>query len=129
MNILLISECNKKALSETRRVIDQFAERKGRRTWQTQITKDGLAMLRKLLNKTARRNTAVACYRIYGKNHTELLWLLGNRKRFNSEGTVPTNSTRRNILRSEDENAMRSISAISAKIDEKKKKTIRALSS
>ena len=42
MNILLISQCNKKALVETRRVLDQFAERKGERTWQTAITLQGL---------------------------------------------------------------------------------------
>lgn len=104
MNILLISECSKQALPETRRVLDQFAERKGQRTWQTPITYEGLKTLRILLKKTARRNTAVACYRTYGKNHTELMWIVGSRKRFNEDGTVPTNTTRRNILRSEDEN-------------------------
>ncbi|MEF1218667.1 hypothetical protein REH76_12800, partial [Photobacterium damselae] len=62
MNILLISECNKQALPETRRILDQFAERKGSRTWQTPITFEGLKTLRMLLKKTARRNTAVACY-------------------------------------------------------------------
>ena len=62
MNILLISECSKKALLETRRILDQFAERKGERTWQTAITQDGLTTLRKLLRRSARRNTAVACH-------------------------------------------------------------------
>jgi CRISPR-associated endonuclease/helicase Cas3 len=38
MNILLISQCNKNALKETRRILDQFAERRGDRTWQTPIT-------------------------------------------------------------------------------------------
>ncbi|MEZ8147732.1 type I-F CRISPR-associated helicase Cas3f [Enterovibrio norvegicus] len=104
MNILLISECSKQALPETRRVLDQFAERKGQRTWQTPITYEGLKTLRILLKKTARRNTAVACYRTYGKNHTELMWIVGSRKRFNEDGTVPTNTTCRNILRSGDEN-------------------------
>lgn len=34
MNILLVSQCEKRALSETRRILDQFAERRGERTWQ-----------------------------------------------------------------------------------------------
>ena len=38
MNILLISQCDKRALTETRRILDQFAERRGDRTWQTPIT-------------------------------------------------------------------------------------------
>ena len=104
MNILLISQCNKKALPETRRVLDHFAERKGDRTWQTAITQQGLVTLRKMLKKNARRNTAVACHRIGGKNSSELLWIVGNVGKFNEDGTVPTNTTQRNILRSDDEN-------------------------
>ncbi|WP_159566578.1 type I-F CRISPR-associated helicase Cas3f [Budvicia diplopodorum] len=103
MNVLLISQCHKKALTETRRIVDQFAERCGDRTWQTVITAQGLDTLRKLLRKTARRNTAVACYWTHGKNNTELLWVVGNRNAFNAQGRVPTNRTQRNILRKTDE--------------------------
>ncbi|WP_261817606.1 type I-F CRISPR-associated helicase Cas3f [Vibrio gallicus] len=112
MNILLISECSKQALVETRRVLDQFGERKGQRTWQTPITYEGMKTLRMLLKKRARKNTAVACYRIYGKNHTELMWVVGKRSKFNLEGTVPTNRTQRNILRAGDESNMHSNQAI-----------------
>ncbi len=104
MNILLISQCNKRALTETRRILDQFAERRGERTWQTPITKDGLDTLRQLLKKTARKNTAVACHWIRGQDHSELLWIVGDASQFNSQGAVPTNMTRRNILRQGDEN-------------------------
>ncbi|HGM5489055.1 TPA: type I-F CRISPR-associated helicase Cas3f [Serratia fonticola] len=113
MNILLIAQCNKKALVETRRILDQFAERKGDRTWQTAITLEGLNTLRKLLRKTARRNTAVACHWIKGGNQTELLWIVGNLRSFNSEGSVPTNTTDRDILRSQDENSWHSVETIS----------------
>lgn len=112
MNILLISECSKQALVETRRVLDQFAERKGQRCWQTPITYEGMKTLRMLLKKSARKNTAVACYRIYGKNHTELMWVVGKRSKFNLEGTVPTNRTQRDILRANDESQMHSNQAI-----------------
>lgn len=104
MNILLVSQCSKKALKETRRVIDQFAERTGDRTWQTAITEQGLTTLRRLLKKTARRNTSVACHWIRSGNRTDLKWIVGNPRRFNSEGCVPTNVTGRDILRSKDEN-------------------------
>ncbi|MCA6215894.1 type I-F CRISPR-associated helicase Cas3 [Ideonella sp. B7] len=103
MNVLLISQCDKRALTETRRILDQFAERRGDRTWQTPITQDGLDTLRRLLRKTARKNTAVACHWIRGIDHSELLWVVGDRRRFNEQGAVPTNSTRRNVLRSADE--------------------------
>lgn len=104
MNILLVSQCDKRALTETRRILDQFAERHGDRTWQTSITQDGLATLRRLLRKSARKNTAVACHWIRGRDHSELLWIVGDGRRFSAEGAVPTNVTTRNVLRSEDEN-------------------------
>ncbi|HHH1370137.1 TPA: type I-F CRISPR-associated helicase Cas3f [Yersinia enterocolitica] len=113
MNILLVAQCNKRALVETRRILDQFAERKGDRTWQTAITLEGLNTLRKLLRKTARRNTAVACHWIKGKNQTELLWIVGNLRRFNQQGAVPTNTTERDILKSQSENQWHSVECIS----------------
>ncbi|CAM0557272.1 CRISPR-associated nuclease/helicase Cas3 subtype I-F/YPEST [Vreelandella titanicae] len=104
MNVLLISQCNKNALKQTRRVLDQFAERRGDRTWQTPITQAGLDTLRKLLRKKARKNTAVACHWIRGHDHSELMWVVGDASRFNTNGAVPTNTTARDILRSRDEN-------------------------
>jgi len=104
VNVLLISQCDKRALSESRRILDQFAERRGDRTWQTPITQAGLDTLRKLLRKTARKNSAVACHWIRGRDHSELLWIVGDARRFNAEGAVPTNTTQRNVLRREDEN-------------------------
>jgi CRISPR-associated endonuclease/helicase Cas3 len=104
VNILLICQCDKRALVETRRILDQFAERRGDRTWQTPITQAGLDTLRRLLKKTARRNTAVACHWIRGLDHSELLWIVGDASRFNEQGAVPTNTTRRDVLRKHDEN-------------------------
>lgn len=104
MNILLISECSGRALNETRRILDQFAERRGERTWQTPITQDGLTTLRRLLRKTARKNTAVACHWIRGLNHSELLWVVGDVRRFNAQGAVPTHTSARNVRGAGDEN-------------------------
>lgn len=102
--MLLISQCDKRALTETRRILDQFAERRGDRTWQTPITQEGLDTLHRLLRKTARKNTAIACHWIRGLDHSELLWIVGDRGRFNEQGAVPTNTTQRNVLRRQDEN-------------------------
>lgn len=104
MNILLISQCTKNALVETRRILDQFAERRGDRTWQTAITQQGLETLRGLLRRTARKNTAVACHWIRGKDHSELIWIVGDARQFNERGATPTNITARDILRADDEN-------------------------
>ncbi|WP_345797257.1 type I-F CRISPR-associated helicase Cas3f [Castellaniella sp. MT123] len=112
MNILLVSQCSKRALTETRRILDQFAERRGDRTWQTAMTKAGLDTLRKLLRQTARKNTAVACHWIRGRDHSELLWIVGDARQFNAEGAVPTNMTAGDVLRRDDENDWHSLRTI-----------------
>lgn len=104
MNILLISQCSKNALTETRRILDQFAERRGDRTWQTAITQQGMETLHKMLRKTARKNTAVACHWIRARDHSELVWVVGDMSRFNAQGATPTNMTARDVLRRQDEN-------------------------
>lgn len=103
MNVLFVSQCSKRALTETRRILDQFAERRGERTWQTPITQAGLDTVRKLLRQTARKNTAVACHWIRGRDHSELLWVVGDASQFNDQGAVPTNTTTSNVLRAGDE--------------------------
>ena len=114
MNVLFVSQCSKRALTETRRILDQFAERRGERTWQTPITQAGLDTVRKLLRQTARKNTAVACHWIRGRDHSELLWVVGDGRQFNAEGAVPTNTTARNVLRAEDENTWHHLPLIAA---------------
>ena len=105
MNVLFVSQCSKRALTETRRILDQFAERRGERTWQTPITQAGLDTVRKLLRQTARKNTAVACHWIRGQDHSELVWVVGDASQFNDQGAVPTNTTASQVLRAGDENA------------------------
>ena len=104
MNVLIISRCTKNARVESCRIIDQFAERTGDAAWQTVITLEGVNTLRRLLRKTARRNTAVACHWLKKNGQTELMWIVGDARRFNAEGSVPTNTTRSDILRDHDEN-------------------------
>ena len=104
MNVLIISQCHKNALKTTRRILDQFAERRGDCAWQTAITFQGLDTLRLLLRKSARKNTAVACHWIRSRDYSELLWIVGNAAQFNSQGAVPTNNTQRDVLRQQDEN-------------------------
>ncbi|MGB3425503.1 MAG: type I-F CRISPR-associated helicase Cas3f [Castellaniella sp.] len=112
MNVLLVSQCSKRALTETRRILDQFAERRGDRTWQTAITRAGLDTLRKLLRQSARKNTAVACHWIRGRDHSELLWIVGDARQFNVEGAVPTDTTTNDVLRRHDENDWHSLRTI-----------------
>ena len=104
MNVVIISECTKSALKESRRILDQFAERRGERTWQTAITWEGLKTLRQLLRRHARKNTAIACHWIRGSDHSELLWTIGKSRHFNAKGAVPTNTSGRDITRLADEN-------------------------
>ncbi len=104
MMITFISQCEKKALKRSRRVLDAFADRIGDNTWQTVITREGLLVVKKLLRKTASKNTAVSCHWIRSRSRTELVWVVGNRRKFNGQGMVPVNSTKRDLINSHIEN-------------------------
>ncbi|RJE76996.1 type I-F CRISPR-associated helicase Cas3 [Pseudoalteromonas sp. MSK9-3] len=104
MMVTFVSQCEKNALKKTRRVLDAFANRIGDNTWQTLITEDGLLTVKKMLRKTASRSTAVSCHWLRSRSRSQLLWVVGNKSKFNAEGLVPVNSTRNNLLRSELEN-------------------------
>lgn len=104
MIVTLISQCEKKAIPRTRRVLDAFADRIGDNTWQTVITEDGLLALKKLLRKTVTKSTAVSCHWIRGRRRSELLWIVGNRNKFNSEGIVPVNRTQKKLDQNKWEN-------------------------
>ncbi len=112
MNIILVSQCSGRAINESRRILDQFAERTGVRTWATPITENGLSTVRKLLKQTARKNTAIACHWVHSNGEFELLWIVGKAAMFNERGRVPTNLTERDVLRSDDENDWHSLTAI-----------------
>ncbi|HIU73935.1 MAG TPA: type I-F CRISPR-associated helicase Cas3 [Candidatus Aphodousia faecipullorum] len=114
MIVILISECEKKAIARTQRVLDAFANRIGERTWRTIITEEGLESLRSQLRRTATKSTAVACHWVRSRKHTELLWIVGNRDKFNEQGYVPVNSTTRSILHSDWENDWRYAPAVKA---------------
>lgn len=104
MMVTFVSQCQKKALNRTRRVLDAFANRIGDNTWQTIITEDGLIAVKTLLRKTATKNTAVSCHWMRSRSRSELVWIVGNRRRFNAEGIVPVNYTRKILLNNQWEN-------------------------
>lgn len=97
MMVTFVSQCEKKALPRTRRVLDAFANRIGDNTWQTLITEDGLLTVKKMLRQTASKSTAVSCHWIRSRSRSQLLWVVGNRKKFNSEGIVPVNRTEQDL--------------------------------
>ena len=98
MMVLFVSQCEKKALKRTRRVLDSFADRIGDNTWKTIITKEGLDAVHKLLRKTATKSTAVSCHWIRSRSRSELVWIVGNRDKFDDEGVVPVHYTESNVF-------------------------------
>ena len=104
MMVLFTSRSEKKAIPIVRRILDCFADRIGNDTWQTVITHEGLQAVNRLLRRTATKSTAVSCRWIRSRSRSQLLWIVGNRQRFDSEGRVPVNWTAKNILHNEREN-------------------------
>lgn len=93
MHAVFVSQCTKKAILKTARVLDAYALRRGDRTWMTPITLEGLQAVRAQLRAVASRNTAVACYLNQGRDTMRLAWVVGARSQFGLHGEVPVGST------------------------------------
>lgn len=92
MFVIFISECSKKALEKTREVLDQFATRKGRRTWFTNINQEGLEKIRVLLTENASKNTCIMCYSHFAST-VKLIFTVGSTRKISSYNAIPTNTT------------------------------------
>lgn len=104
MMVIFTSQSDKNALKTTRWILDAFASRIGNDTWQTVITEDGLQMVRTLLRRHATKSMSVSCRWIRSRTRSQLLWIVGDRSRFNEEGYVPVNSTQKECQHREWEN-------------------------
>lgn len=102
MLVTFISQCEKKALNRTRRILDTFANRIGDNVWQTAITEDGLDTVKRLLKSSATKSTAVSCHRVRTRQRSELVWVVGNRKKFNEQGEVAVNRTQKEMAHYQD---------------------------
>ncbi|MDM4015564.1 type I-F CRISPR-associated helicase Cas3f [Roseiconus lacunae] len=94
MIVTFISECRKKSIKKTQRILDTYAYRIGRRTWQANVTEQGLEAIRERLTNEATRSTAIACHRVTSRRQTELVWVVGNKRVFDSRGRVAVHRTR-----------------------------------
>ena len=104
MMVIFTDQSDKNALKKTRWILDAFANRIGTDTWQTVITEDGLRMVRNLLRRHATKSMSVSCRWIRSRTRSQLLWIVGDRNRFNKEGYVPVNSTQKDEMHNAWEN-------------------------
>ena len=112
--VIFISQSEKKAILTVRKILDSFADRIGDDTWQTEITEAGLLAVKAALRRNATKNMAVSCRWIRSRSRSELLWVVGNRNKFNAEGLVPVNWTQKNVSHFEWENQWQYLPLIKA---------------
>lgn len=112
MMVTFVSQCEKNALKKTRRVLDAYANRIGDNTWQTIITQEGLNTVKKMLRQTASKSTAVSCHWIRTRSRSQLLWVVGNKHKFDDQGFVPVNLTENEISKYADNYKWNMISVI-----------------
>lgn len=114
MMVIFTSQSDKKALKTTRWILDAFADRIGKDTWQTIITQEGLEQVKSLLRRHATKSMSVSCRWIRSRHRSELLWIIGDKSRFNEEGIVPVNYTQKDIMHQHWENNWAYLPAIKA---------------
>jgi len=85
MLTVFISQCHKKALIRTRRILDSYADRIGPNAWKTNITLEGLKIIERKLKNESSKNNSISCWIIKDKD-IKLEWIIGSKKKFNKEG-------------------------------------------
>lgn len=88
MHVVIVSQCERKAIIRTAKTLDSYAVRHGDRTWVTPITSQGLDALHSELKSKSTRQTAVACYVNEGARRLRLLWTVGRKSAFGPAGAV-----------------------------------------
>ena len=112
MMVIFVSQCEKKALKKTRRVLDAFANRIGDNTWQTVITEEGLNTVKKNLRRTASKSTAVSCHWIRSRSRSQFLWVVGNKSKFDEQGVVPVNYTEQEVDQYQDKHHWKTLDVV-----------------
>lgn len=101
MIVIVSSECSGAARDATKRVLDDFLPRIGRRTWSGRITEQGLLRVRKALAAVATKSTSICCLRSVGTKRLAVQWFIGNRRKFDTRGNCSVQETERTIFHAE----------------------------
>lgn len=86
MHVVFISNSNGRAASRVRAILDGYAVRIGEAAWSSPMTGEALDEVHRALKRGISRHTSVACYRNRGRDALDLLWVVGNRNRYDSYG-------------------------------------------
>lgn len=101
MNVIFISKSTGSALKSVRTILDSYADRIGDDAWRTVITEDGLEKVKSLLKKNAKRNTAVACFRVTTRHSLPLYWVVGRRDVWNQDGCIAVKHSSKSYVESD----------------------------
>lgn len=114
MMVIFASQSDKNAIKTTRWILDAFADRIGTDVWKTVITEEGLKTVHRLLRNHATKSMAVSCHWLRSRSRIELMWIVGDKSRFNEYGIVPVNSTQNDLMHRNWENEWYYLPAIKA---------------
>mgnify|MGYP002517191854 FL=1 len=114
MIVIFQSESENKSINRVRKILDAYANRIGNNSWMTPITKEGLDTVYHELRRIATKDTAVSCLLVKGRVQSELLWIVGNRGKFDEMGNVPVNETSNNKYIVDDEESWSCLPIISS---------------
>lgn len=71
MLCMIVSECQEKSFKKTKRVISNYLSQIGRRTWQGNITEEGLEELYLELRSSSSKNSSIQCFIVKKKDLKE----------------------------------------------------------
>lgn len=86
LQVVLVSECEKKSALRTRSLFDRYLVRSSTATWTGRVSREVLEDMQRALRRVATRQTAVACFVRQGKRGMVLAWTVGRPDAFTMDG-------------------------------------------
>ena len=99
IKLLFISECKLNAFKRTSRILNKYCFQLGRRTWFADMSREGLAEVKKALSDASSKHTDMTIHEIKNNGERDLITRIGSKKSFNEDGLFSFSSTATDMLR------------------------------
>ena len=86
MLVVVIDESTKASRTRVRRAVSKYLPQVGSGTWVGSLSQEGVEQLRDDVRKSAKRNTAVICFRVRSLRRYDVAWTAGDVSSWDDRG-------------------------------------------
>ena len=86
MLVVVVDESEKRARIKSRRILSKWLPQVGSSTWIGSLSKEGISQMHEELRAKASKSTSICCFLTKSRWRFEVLWMVGNRDKWDDFG-------------------------------------------